>query len=509
MNPTKPTPPQSSPPAPTGPLLAPPPVANRAQPKPRRRWPRGGMDHHPLDRRAVLAAGVCGILLDAVVRELVGLGVATLICSLAIGLAMSKRFHGFSSLGLLALAASFGMWSAIRASPWLIIANLVASAVLLLTASTLSDHRRLGALGLQRFLAQPIDVAVDLAETPAFVARGAMSLRSWQRQRIREVVRGLAVATPVVAMLGALLLASDGLSRALLGQLSPEEPMSHAFWVGAGAFCVLALIHRASRETELGSRPLPFVLRPAEATVVLCAVTFLYFVFCVVQVAGAVGIAEAVLDEPADTSAWVHQGFFPLLWASTLTLAVLLVLEVCTEVGSERQHHQFRVLTAMTSLATLGIVASSLVRTLTYVHRFGLTMLRLYSLLFVLWVGLVFVLFALRALEVGSWRDRFGPLCAATALCGLHLLNAINPEAVVVQWAVDHPETVDIDYLSPHNLSADALPTLVANLDQLEEVQVAEILRQFCAGHTPAQPSLAEWNWSRSQASSLLAEVCD
>ena len=115
------------------------------------------------------------------------------------------------------------------------------------------------------------------------------------------------------------------------------------------------------------------------------------------------------------------------------------------------------------------IVVVALARLGLYEDAFGLTMLRLYSKVFAVWIGVVFVLLAVDLAGVGRRRAWLPSAAVAAGLVALFALNVVNPEAMVVRHNVDFAERsgrFDPVYLT--ELSDDAVPALVDALPRLD-----------------------------------------
>ena len=79
---------------------------------------------------------------------------------------------------------------------------------------------------------------------------------------------------------------------------------------------------------------------------------------------------------------------------AALTLVVLLGLRALADLDDQPGRWRFLVLATTAVALTLVIVAVALSRLSLYERAFGLTMLRLYSQVFALWIGTVFVMLA-------------------------------------------------------------------------------------------------------------------
>ena len=142
-----------------------------------------------------------------------------------------------------------------------------------------------------------------------------------------------------------------------------------------------------------------------------------------------------------------------------------------------------------------------------YQDAFGLTMLRLYSQVFAVWLGGVFVLLA-ASLASGNRRSWLPAMAAASGLVALLALNVANPEAIVVRHNVDFAESsgrFDPAYLA--GLSDDAVPALVQALPRLQPEARAQVLAVVCATRPPS-PGFWGYNASVDSATEARNQAC-
>src|SRR5258708_13179625 len=91
-------------------------------------------------------------------------------------------------------------------------------------------------------------------------------------------------------------------------------------------------------------------------------------------------------------------------------------------------------------------------------------MLRLYSHIFAVWIGLIFLLLAADFAGLFKPRRWFVGAVSVSAMAVLMTLNTLNPEAIVVSLNIDRAQAtnkIDAQYLA--TLSNDATPTLLAS----------------------------------------------
>lgn len=483
-----------------------------------RRSPREHAERSVATARLVALALGVGVLFDLAVRRPGASAAATLlVIGTSAALFASGRLESRASRVLIATAPVFGVWAMVRDSPWLVPLDLLAALLLMVAAVSVSKSGRVLAYGFRDLTLQSIRAASDSLGVFGFLRRGLGDEHSAVRRRLPGLGRGLLVGLPVLVVLLSLFASGDPLTGALLAKLSVGTGIERGVTISFGALAVLTLLFRASKPDD---HPTPAVSRhfgTQESIVALGCITSAFAAFVALQVVGAFGVAELVLDDAARTSQWARQGFFQLLWAAGITLVALLAIDAVTRVDSVRSDRIQRHLAAACAVLTLVVVGLAIYRLIRYSEAFGLTMLRIYSTLFALWIGALFLLLVVRFLRPGPLDRAFLPIGSVLGLTLLFGLNVANPEALVVRWDTQYASTVDVRYLTT-SLSADAVPALVASLDDVEEGTAHLLTESICDRHVSRRRVDADdsettsglsWNHSRASAESKLDELCE
>jgi hypothetical protein len=457
---------------------------------------------------AVVAAGV------AFERGLVS-GVATpggaLAALAAVGvLVASGRLVQPQARLVAAFVPLFALFLPLRMSPWLVAPDLCALAALLVVAASFGREGDLFDVTIPGALTRAMHAAANGLAAPAFLA--APLGRALRRRRDQAddraplagpVVRGLLLAVPLLLVLGALLASADAVFASIFRVPAPPgEVVMHAVVIAIGAWAMGGLLRTASvsqpTDIVLDSPPR---LGELEATVVLGALAVLFAVFAVVQAVTALGGAHHVLTTRGLTYAdYARSGFFQLLAVSAITLVALLVLRATTAPS-----RRITVLCHVVVALTLVIVAVAFRRLSLYEHVFGFTMLRLYSQVAAVWIGLVFVALSLHLAGVGRPRNWVPTVAVMLGLALLLGLNVANPEAVVVRHNVAHAKATgrfDPAYFS--HLSDDAVPTLA----RLVGADNVDLDRSLNCGEPPLGRGWLSSNRSQRAARSARAALC-
>jgi hypothetical protein len=464
----------------------------------------------PADLAVLAAAAAFGLGATLWVHnDVVSLAGTAFFVLASLGLLGSGRLVSGQSRTLVALAPVFAMWLAIRASPWLIVLDAVVASGLLLVGIATSTDGRLAAYRVRDLVAMPGHCARQALDSVGFLTRALAATGGERRRRQGAAIGvGLGLALPIVAVLGGLLASGDrafaDLMDSAFGGAFGDHVVVFVFATGAG----LVLVRIASGADAVPRADRAPLLGAVETLTVLAAMIVLYALFALAQVVGSVAPEGEVLTSAPATATWVHRGFFPLLWASAITLAVLVTLRSIGGRATERERRWFAGATAAVVGLTLVVVGVAVHRIAGYSDAFGLTMLRLYSLVFACWIGVVFVLFAVSTAGVGAGRRWFGGTCVGIGLAVVLVMNVADPEARIVRFDVAEIARYDEGYLVGQ-LSDDAVPALVAALDDLPADRGDSLASRLCARRVGDRGiDGLDWNRSRAAARDALADLC-
>ncbi|WP_336320583.1 DUF4173 domain-containing protein [Streptomyces lavendofoliae] len=285
--------------------------------------------------------------------------------------------------------------------------------------------------------------------------------------RLGPMVRTIAVAVGLLVVFGALFAGADAAFADLLGSLAPDVSVTEGPWrvllfvLGlVGALAAARAAAAPLRWDRLEARP----GRPRarmEWALPLIVLDLLFAAFNAVQLTVLFGGYEKVLSQTGLTYAeYARQGFWQLLWATLLTIAVIGLALRWAPRGGARDRTLVRSVLGVLCLLTLVVVASALRRMDLYVDAYGLTRLRVSVAAMELWLGVVLVLIMVAGV-MGVRRSQLPRAVAASAAAGVLAFGLASPDGLVAERNVQRYETtgkIDIGYLD--GLSADAVPAL-------------------------------------------------
>ena len=184
----------------------------------------------------------------------------------------------------------------------------------------------------------------------------------------------------------------------------------------------------------------------------------------------------------------------------------MLIAHWLLRTETRAQERLFKALAGIMVVLLFVVVASALQRMYLYQREFGLTELRLYTTIFMVWISVVLLWFIFTLLRARRDRFAFGALLAGFA--AIFAINVMNPDALIASTNIDRMEDgkrFDAYYLT--TLSADAVPVLVEALPEIGD-------RRMWNGHNDEKAVVDRWdsgqadwrtcNLGRSRASQLV-----
>lgn len=438
----------------------------------------------------VLAAALgLGILGDGLLRATPwGINVLLWISALVVFSAVLGRLGKVGFRGgewwLAPLAMLFTSFVAWRAAPMLVFLNF---SMVLGSLSLFAVRGRQGSLKLSGIfeyslggfyaglcaVAGPVPaVAKDVEWREVAGGRGQSALAA---------IRGTLIAAPLLLIFGSLFVAADAVFEGLVRDVfdfDVAEELSHLLlagfisWICAGLLR-LVFVGRAPDWTS-PDRPANLSPGAVEVGVVLGLLNTLFLAFVIVQVRYLFGGLDAISSAGLTYAEYARRGFFELVVVTALVLPLLLVAHWLFRPGNRARERFFKALAGSLLVLLLVIMASAMYRMWLYLQAFGLTGLRFYATVFMIWLFVLFSWFAVTVL-LRDQRNRFAYGALLSGFAAVMLLNIVNPDSIIARVNVDRME--DGELFDPYyltTLSADAAPVLVAALPRIGDKHLYE-----------------------------------
>ena len=510
------------------------------------------------------AAVLLGVLGDALLRVTPwGLNVFLFVSALAAAMialtlrrnsefwnAQTASLHG----ALIFFAAMFVWRDAIELK--LLNALAIFTILALLTLPALKIKAQI--TGVFQYFCAGVWTCANAAFAPFFLAFGDIKWKTipqkgWMKHLV-AVLRGLAIAAPILLVFGALFMAADAVFQGVIEQtlrINPEILFTHLLLIGFVSWASAGYLRASLIETFAAEKPaeaksqtfsitepmkdekerqvgetenkpsektkywnwrefdnsiLPraFTLGAIEISIVLGLINLLFLSFVIVQIPYLFGGMDLVQNTPDFKLAeYARRGFGELVAVAALVLPILLVSHWLLRKDKPANEKIYRILAGIQIALLFVIMISATQRLLLYTGNlgYGLTAQRLYPMAFMVWLAVIFVWFALTVLR--SAREQFAWGALWSAFFVVATLHVFNPDDFIVRTNVNlmrEGRSFDTVYVS--ELSDDAVPALLDAMPTLDFGQQCvvknKLARRFAAAQT--ENDFRTWNWSRRAA---------
>ncbi len=255
-----------------------------------------------------------------------------------------------------------------------------------------------------------------------------------------------------------------------------------------------------------------FTLGTVEVGVIHGLVNLLFLSFVIFQVPYLFGGMELVQNTPDFKLAdYARRGFGELVAVAALVLPMLLVSHWLLKKDDSTALKLFRVL-AVIQIGMLFVIMASAVQRLVLLTGnlgYGMTTVRLYPMIFMIWLAIVFVLFGATVLR--GARQHFAWAALWSAFFVLGATHVLNPDAFIVRTnlaLMQQGREFDAQYNS-NELSSDAIPELINAFESYSEEGAQGVLkglqRKVC--WLKGYDDLRSFNIGRFAAASSLKSV--
>lgn len=357
-------------------------------------------------------------------------------------------------------------------------------------------------LGLSAVVGAPVLVAGDGALTRTSEAP--------RTSRVLPLLRGIAIAIPILFVFAQLLGAADARFAAFLARIIDVDlarVIQHVVfggfiaWVTAGWLRGALIARQPLGVTESALRGSAFRLGVTELVVPLVLLDVLFVAFIAFQLPYLFGGAGHLRVAAGLTAAeYARRGFFELVAVAALLLPLLLLGNALLRRENAREVRVFHAAASTTLVLLAIIMISAMQRMRLYTMYFGLTQSRIFATAAMLWLAVVFVLFATTVLR---GRPRWFVLGAlVTGWITVATLALLNPAAMVVRNQVSRAlEGREVDFAYLGKLGADAAPAISDALPSLTpevRCQLAGVLAARAGNRERGLPE--DWRWWNASA---------
>ena len=508
------------------------------------------------------AAVLLGILGDVLLRAMPwGLNALLFVGALVAAFVMlvlrrRQEFWNKQTIALNVALVFFGAMFVWRDSAELKIADFLAVLTILAVLSLSGLRIKPQISGVFHYIIGFFWSGINAAFAPFFlliddIVWKAIPQTGWSKHLV-SVLRGLVIATPILLIFGALFVAADAVFQGIVEKtfnIQFDVLIGHFFLAGFFAWAVAgylrgALIGSSANyasnvsivpkeeikpqvssvtdeikeempkvETPKAEKkswqnfdnsvlPTAFTLGAIELSVVLGLINLLFLSFVIVQIPYLFGGFELVQNTPDFKLAeYARRGFGELVAVAALVLPILLVSHWLLRKDSSINEKIYRVLAGMNIALLFVIMASAAQRLfiLTGNLGYGLTTIRFYPMVVMIWLALIFIWFSLTVLRGAREQFAWGALWLAIFVVGT--LHVFNPDEYIVRTNIrlmNEGRAFDGFYNS--SLSDDAVPVLLENLGTMNFEQQCRVKWKLSRRLEENKNDFRSWNFSRWKA---------
>ena len=300
-------------------------------------------------------------------------------------------------------------------------------------------------------------------------------------QRSGAVLAGLGIAVPALLVVIPLLISSDAAFEGLVDLLPDFDPEEIAVTVILGALLAMFQYARGLALSQ-DAIPEPAPKTPGRLAVLtmntaLGAVCAVYLAYLFSQLAYFVGGFSGILPEGFTRAEYARRGFFEMTCLAGINL-LLMTFGVGKVARTDRAPGSTRALCLFLGLVTEFLAASSAAKMVLYIGGFGLTRLRVLTMVIMVFLGITTALVCL-----WLYLPRL-PYMKAVVLVALVIGAAVlwlDVDTQVARYNVDHflsgdLSSADIDHLA--SLGPGAVPYL-EELANCDNVPIANMARDY------------------------------
>jgi hypothetical protein len=332
----------------------------------------------------------------------------------------------------------------------------------------------------------------------------------------RSIFIGIVIAIPFLMLFTSLMASADQLFETIVIDtldLTGIGMFGHLIrWSFCTLFAASLILLWGKKRKSFERKGIPrqsFSLGSVELSTVLLLCNALFATFVVIQISYLFGSHEWIQTTAEHSYAeYARRGFFELCTLVAIVIPMLLFFDWVLADVSKHVKRIFQWLSAGLIAQLFIVIFSALHRMSLYMEQYGLTQLRVYVALFLLWLSGALIWFVFTILR--GQQPKFVRGMTYYGMAGLFVLFMINPDYHIMRYNLNRaiePKEFDIYYAQ--GLSLDAVPALVqpiqnSNSKSLSSVQ--DVLKYRFARRTENLP-IRSLTWSRYRARNLLLDI--
>ncbi len=376
-------------------------------------------------------------------------------------------------------------------------------------------------------LARPLGFAAE-------AKRDQPSLSEKRSSPLWPILRGIAIALPVIAVFASLLSSADLVFAKrfeefvdLFNLENLPEYIFRMVYILVFAYALAGVfLHAAQKSDDKVEEKnlIPSFLGFTESAIVLGSVTVLFAAFVVIQFQYFFGGQLNINIEGYTYSEYTRRGFGELVAVAFFSLLMLLGLGGITKREAEIQRRVFSTLGIVLVGLVLVMQVSAFQRLVLYENAYGFSRLRTYTHVFMLWLAVLLI--AVVVLELLKKERAIGFAMLLASLGFVASLGLLNVDAFIVRQNIQRElrgvaeenlterPRVELDTLYFLGLSDDAIPAMIDGFQNTslpisvrEEIGAALACKNYDRTHSNLETSWQSFHLSQFIADRAFAAI--
>jgi hypothetical protein len=425
------------------------------------------------------------------------------------------KYNYKSSLWLIVPIIFFAIMPSIRANLFLNLLNLIAIMGLLLLGVKELLQEHITRFGLKEYFLtvfqMPLKFLLNSIKPLRFAINSfnQSSAGSWRR-----VVIGVLMALPVLLIFTALFSSADlafgQFVSSIVSLNIPDTFFKHVYLMLAVFICLLGVFEYTFKAStalpvmaqQEANKKISTTGREVEASVFLSLIALLFSIFIIFQVTYLFGGEVNITNRGFTYAEYARQGFWELLAVAFTTLVILLFTDKYTHRDTGIKSWS-TIPSSIIIAEILIIITSAFKRLILYQDTYGMTTLRFYVAGFIIFLGVIFILLAIKfILEKKESFFTFASLL--TIIVFLAGVNLISPDSFIANKNIvrfNQIGKIDATYLA--GLSADASSQILGVYDRFndeDKIIVRDLILSKQVSWEKSQAFWQSFNFARSKA---------
>lgn len=337
---------------------------------------------------------------------------------------------------------------------------------------------------------------------------------------IFPIVLGLLFSIPVCIVVMCLLASSDGNFGRIFGRLVAVfldrfidkfvvNVMLFIFSVPIGMYIFGAVYSRAYKmrnENKLKHMPSisKRVLPSSMCNAFLTPLILIYTAFVLTQISYLFDTFES-LNESFSYSEYARSGFFELCFVVMINLSVIAAVMFFVKLRHKKLPLSVKVFIVLFSVLTLCLIVTALVKMMMYIDIYGMTPLRVYTSMFMIYLFVLFIVLIFKQFKFGI---SFTKISYCLAVIVIAAMSLIPVDGLIAEYNIEKYQQGEIYWMgfdAMMELDSSAVGVFAEN-DFLMDIDGCRIEKYFSAKSSIGDMDIYDFNLTRYFASRIVKE---